>query len=254
MKLEVGDKFYWKRANSNYTIVKLMGDGKLKCEQDKSGAWIHLTEKTLLQLPEEFEITAKRLKQTEAKFFIGEKVVDITTGSRFTVISKARVNGEVECELEGTRELFLKPAENLQLLAEFKLYEKDGGGLADEQTEETRTTSSATEIPLENFTESLFKLSPEPESKEEVQSILEQRGSRYGSFYDLAMLSQDLKETMRAVPGWKKLTASQKEALDMIQHKIARMLNGDPTYEDNAVDIVGYSTLMMKNMQGDLKI
>lgn len=149
------------------------------------------------------------------KLKVGDKVVDITTGSRFTILSNVRVNGEVECELEGTRELFLKPAQNLQLLA-----------------------GKNTNL----------------ESKEEVQSILEQRGSRYGSFYDLATLSQDLKDTMRAVPGWKKLTASQKEALDMIQHKIARMLNGDPTYEDNAVDIVGYSTLMMKNMQGDLKI
>ena len=149
------------------------------------------------------------------KLKVGDKVVDITTGSRFTVISKVRVNGEVECELDGTRELFLKPAENLQLLA-----------------------GKNTHL----------------ECKEEVQSILEQRGSRYGSFSDLAILSQDLKGTMRASPGWKKLTASQKEALEMVQHKIARMLNGDPTYEDNAVDIVGYSTLLMKNMQGDLKI
>ena len=87
-----------------------------------------------------------------------------------------------------------------------------------------------------------------------IDKTLSERGSRYGSFNDLAQISQGLKEAMRATPGWAKLTASQKEALEMVQHKVARMLNGDPTYEDNAVDIVGYATLMMKNMQGDLKI
>lgn len=87
-----------------------------------------------------------------------------------------------------------------------------------------------------------------------IDSTLQERGSRYGSFNDLAQISQALCEVMRATPGWKRLTPSQREALEMIQHKIARMLNGDPTYEDNAVDIVGYSTLMLKNMQGDLSI
>ena len=88
----------------------------------------------------------------------------------------------------------------------------------------------------------------------QIDKTLTERGSRYGSFNDLAQISQALKEVMRTTPGWAKLTASQKEALEMVQHKVARMLNGDPTYQDNAVDIVGYATLMMKNMQGDLSI
>ena len=94
----------------------------------------------------------------------------------------------------------------------------------------------------------------EAQNRTNIDKTLTERGSRYGSFNDLAQISQALKEAMRATPGWAKLTASQKEALEMVQHKVARMLNGDPTYEDNAVDIVGYATLMMKNMQGDLNI
>ena len=35
----------------------------------------------------------------------------------------------------------------------------------------------------------------------------------------------------------------------MIQHKIARMLNGDPTYLDNIVDISGYATLVQQSME-----
>lgn len=127
-------------------------------------------------------------------------------------------------------------------------YEKDDGPLTDEQMAQIKLASSATNVPDENFKESLV------EEGNQIDKTLAERGSRYGSFADMAAISQALCEVMRATPGWKKLTPSQKEALEMIQHKIARMLNGDPTYEDNAVDIVGYSTLMLKNMQGNLKI
>jgi hypothetical protein len=35
-----------------------------------------------------------------------------------------------------------------------------------------------------------------------------------------------------------------KEALDMVAHKIGRILNGDPTYTDSWHDIAGYSKLV----------
>lgn len=35
----------------------------------------------------------------------------------------------------------------------------------------------------------------------------------------------------------------------MIQHKIARLLNGDLTYLDNIFDIVGYATLIKNHME-----
>lgn len=127
-------------------------------------------------------------------------------------------------------------------------YKKDDGPLADEQMTQIKAASSATSIPEGNFKERLV------EEGNQIDKTLAERGSRYGSFADMAAISQALCEVMRATPGWKRLTPSQREALEMIQHKIARMLNGDPTYEDNAVDVVGYSTLMLKNMQGDLKI
>ena len=127
-------------------------------------------------------------------------------------------------------------------------YEKDDGPLTDEQMAQIKAASSATNVLDENFKESLV------DEVNQIDKTLTERGSRYGSFNDLAAISQALCDVMRATPGWKRLTPSQREALEMIQHKIARMLNGDPTYEDNAVDIVGYSTLMLKNMQGDLKI
>lgn len=35
----------------------------------------------------------------------------------------------------------------------------------------------------------------------------------------------------------------------MIQHKIARILNGDPDYVDNWVDIAGYAKLVADRLQ-----
>ena len=74
--------------------------------------------------------------------------------------------------------------------------------------------------------------------------ILVERGASYGDFTFHAELSQKLKDTMNCTAGWERLQPDQKEALEMIQHKIARILNGDPTYEDSWRDIAGYATLV----------
>lgn len=88
---------------------------------------------------------------------------------------------------------------------------------------------------------------------DETEALITERGSRYGKFKDGAEIMQSLKDTMRDVDGWNNLTASQKEALDMIQHKIGRILNGDPTYDDSWKDIAGYATLIVNELNGEVK-
>jgi len=78
----------------------------------------------------------------------------------------------------------------------------------------------------------------------EINKTLEQRESRYGTYADLAEIAQDLKKVMRSYPKWESLSADKKEALEMIQHKIARIINGDPSYVDNWHDIIGYAKLV----------
>ena len=46
------------------------------------------------------------------------------------------------------------------------------------------------------------------------------------------------------------LDPDQREALEMIAHKIARIVNGDPNYADSWVDIAGYATLVADRLQG----
>jgi hypothetical protein len=85
-----------------------------------------------------------------------------------------------------------------------------------------------------------------PESPSNIDQTLTERGSRYGKFTGHAKISQDLKFIMSSSPNWKFLDPDQKEALEMVVHKIGRILNfgGDPNYADSWVDMAGYSKLV----------
>jgi Domain of unknown function (DUF6378) len=84
-----------------------------------------------------------------------------------------------------------------------------------------------------------------------TEAILKERGSRYGSFRDNARISQkfcDLldEEHHRRWADRKQapLQDYQLEAIEMIFHKIARIVSGDdPGYADSWDDIAGYAQL-----------
>ncbi len=84
----------------------------------------------------------------------------------------------------------------------------------------------------------------------DIEETLKERGERYGQFRKHAEISQGLKACMVFISsdGWSKLGCDQKEALEMIQHKIARILNGDPNYKDSWHDIAGYATLISERL------
>jgi hypothetical protein len=77
-----------------------------------------------------------------------------------------------------------------------------------------------------------------------VDATLAERGKRYGDFSDHARVCQALKVTMMCGPSWKQLSDVQKQALEVIADKIARILTGDPNYDDNWHDIQGYAKLV----------
>ena len=91
---------------------------------------------------------------------------------------------------------------------------------------------------------------------EGINAILEERGKRYGSFTGHAEITQQLKSVMldgnglslptmtRVQSRVAMLEPDQRECLEMIAHKIGRILNGDPHYEDSWRDIAGYATLV----------
>ena len=84
-----------------------------------------------------------------------------------------------------------------------------------------------------------------------IDKTLEERGGRYGEFFQNAELAQDLKDVLRRAESWADLPYDICEALEMIQHKIARILNGDPNYIDSWTDIIGYARLVEKRLIAD---
>jgi hypothetical protein len=76
-----------------------------------------------------------------------------------------------------------------------------------------------------------------------IDTTLAERGTRYGEYVEHARITQGLKTVMIKTPKWGSLEPHQKETLEMIAHKIGRILNGDPNYHDSWHDIVGYAKL-----------
>lgn len=82
---------------------------------------------------------------------------------------------------------------------------------------------------------------------------LTERGGRYGKFTGHAEITQKLKNTIadfRFIHKKPPLAPDQQEALDMICHKIGRIINGDPNYADSWIDIAGYAQLVAGRLEG----
>lgn len=84
-----------------------------------------------------------------------------------------------------------------------------------------------------------------------MTDVTPERGAIYGDFFGHALAAQEIKAVMRnalennpryfAMPHETRVVLL--EGLEMIAHKIGRIVNGDPTYLDNFIDIEGYSKI-----------
>lgn len=85
-----------------------------------------------------------------------------------------------------------------------------------------------------------------------IDATLVERGSRYGKFEDHAAITMQLKNALRQriYENTTKFQADQLEAIDMICHKLGRIVNGDPNYADSWVDIAGYAKLVADRLEG----
>jgi hypothetical protein len=87
----------------------------------------------------------------------------------------------------------------------------------------------------------------------DIQATLDERESRYGDFMGHAEITCELKGiiSLYIMQRRKKLEVDQLEALDMICHKVGRILNGDPDYADSWHDIAGYAQLVANRLNND---
>lgn len=94
----------------------------------------------------------------------------------------------------------------------------------------------------------------------DITTTLQELGQRYGKFSSHARITQELKRVIaKHTPLGRTrtdgsygdhLAPDQQEALDMICHKIGRIINGDPDYADSWHDIAGYAQLVADRLNG----
>lgn len=78
-----------------------------------------------------------------------------------------------------------------------------------------------------------------------IEDTLELRGNVYGKYETLAVTAQQLKDIVRMGANYDSLSLPMKESVDMICHKIARIVNGGQPQEiDHWHDIAGYAKLV----------
>jgi hypothetical protein len=88
----------------------------------------------------------------------------------------------------------------------------------------------------------------------EVTQVLENRGKRYGAFVANAEITGAFLRLLlyyseRRGDDALNVETPQFKALLMIITKFSRILNGDPEYLDNWVDIAGYAQLVVNHLQ-----
>ena len=76
-------------------------------------------------------------------------------------------------------------------------------------------------------------------------SVLQERSTTHGDFEHGAVISQSLKRALAAGAGWKTMDVVQREALEAVAGKLARIVTGDSSFLDHYRDIIGYTQLAM---------
>ena len=87
-----------------------------------------------------------------------------------------------------------------------------------------------------------------------IDATLSERGQRYGKFEDHAKASMAIRSVLFTLLGPEKIDSmepDQVEALLMISHKLARIVNGDPHYDDSWRDVAGYAQLVANRLAKD---
>jgi hypothetical protein len=91
--------------------------------------------------------------------------------------------------------------------------------------------------------------------EDEVDVTLDARAVEYGKFIEGAEVMQMLKRVVQnALNNRDKILAhDQAEAMDMIIHKIGRIVNGNPDVVDHWLDIAGYAQLVADRLNGRIR-
>jgi hypothetical protein len=96
---------------------------------------------------------------------------------------------------------------------------------------------------------------PEMSPMPEVDATLDARAVEYGKFIEGAEVIQMLKRVVQNALNNrdKTLAHDQAESMDMILHKVGRIINGNPDVVDHWLDIAGYAQLVADRLNGRIR-
>ena len=95
------------------------------------------------------------------------------------------------------------------------------------------------------------EIKPKTKQKEKTEQILLEREDNYGAYSRVSRVAQNIKEDMKIGASWQQLYPEQRESLEMIANKIARIVNGNIIYRDSWEDIKGYAELALRSMPNE---
>lgn len=81
----------------------------------------------------------------------------------------------------------------------------------------------------------------------DVNEILTERQSQYGSFENVALYTELVNKVLSN--NMEQRTDAMNMAIYMIASKLARIASGDPTHKDSWLDIAGYAQLVVNTLE-----
>jgi hypothetical protein len=88
-----------------------------------------------------------------------------------------------------------------------------------------------------------------PPAPEPRHPLLAAREHTHGNFEITALIAQRFKDVARNTPNWGgRLTDVQREALEGVFTKVARILSGDPNHKDHWSDVAGAAHLVEERL------
>lgn len=81
-----------------------------------------------------------------------------------------------------------------------------------------------------------------------IDALLEERQRTHGDYAEHALITQALKFYCTTHKNYDRLNSMQRESMEMIFHKIGRILAGDPNFKDHWDDIAGYARLVAERL------
>lgn len=106
-----------------------------------------------------------------------------------------------------------------------------------------RRENETVNIPIEQEFKSVV------EENKTIEKILAEREKTHGDFRIHAAITDAIKFHMQQSSNWSTLGSMKREALDMIAHKIGRILAGNPNVKDHWDDIAGYAKLVSRELK-----